>query len=191
MAHHVSQTWAAAIAASQTASVTASPYQITGLANGAQYWVRVVAVNVAGSGPASPEATATPMAAPTITSVDVTSTPKATTDTYGLGEDIVVTVTFDEAVTVTGAVDFGYLNVSGAKYQARLLSGNGTTELVFAYTVQAGDTDTNGIFIGNHTSAYDHLQPPDGPVHRRRGVGRWTQCWNTSAAGSGFRPATR
>ena len=146
----VSQTWDAAIAASQTASVTASPYQITGLTNGTQYFVRVVAVSDAGPGPASPEATATPIPAPTITSVELTSTPKATTDTYGLGEDIVVTVTFDEAVTVTGAVDFT-ISVSGAE-QARLVSGNGATALVFAYTVQAGDTDANGIFIGDHNS---------------------------------------
>ena len=145
-----SQTWDVAVAASQTASVTASPYQITGLTNGAQYFVRVVAVSDAGPGPASPEAAATPMAAPTITSVDVTSTPKAATDTYGVGEDIEITVTFDEAVTVTGDVDFT-ISVAGA-VQARLLSGNGATALVFAYTVQAGDTDTNGIFIGNHAT---------------------------------------
>ena len=32
--------------------------------------------------------------------VQVTSTPMATTDTYGLGETIAITVTFDNAVTV-------------------------------------------------------------------------------------------
>ena len=89
---------------------------------------------------------------PLITGVEVTSTPKAdpSNDTYGLGEDIEITVTFSEAVNVTGDIDFG-LSVGGAK-RARLKSGNGTAELVFAYTVQAGDTDTNGIFIGNHDS---------------------------------------
>ena len=93
-------------------------------------------------------------APPLITGVEVTSSPKADpdNDTYGLGEDIEITVTFSEAVNVTGDavegdVEFG-LSVGGA-VRARLKSGNGTTELVFAYTVQAGDTDTNGIWIGH------------------------------------------
>ena len=89
---------------------------------------------------------------PLITDIEVTSTPQATNanDTYGLGEDIEITVTFSEAVNVTGDVDFG-LSVGGAK-RARLARGNGTTELVFAYTVQSGDDDDNGIFIGNQDS---------------------------------------
>ena len=44
---------------------------------------------------------------PHIVEVNVTSSPQAATNTYGVGEDILVTVTFDEAVTVNGAVDFG------------------------------------------------------------------------------------
>ena len=145
-----SQTWDEAVAANQTASATASPYQITGLTNSTEYVVRVIAANAAGSGPASPEQTATPRPPPTIATVEVTSTPQAATDTYGVGEDIVVTVTFSEAVTVTGAVDFG-LSISGAR-RVPLVSGSGTTQLVFAHTVQATDLDTNGIFIGNHVS---------------------------------------
>ena len=95
-------------------------------------------------------------APPRITGIEVTSTPKAnpSNDTYGLGEDIEITVTFSEAVNVTGDevegdVDFG-ISVSGPR-RAPLKSGNGTTELVFAYTVQSGDTDDNGIFIVDHT----------------------------------------
>ena len=60
-------------------------------------------------------------------------------------------MTFSEAVTVTGDVDFG-LSVSGAR-RAPLVRGDGTTELVFAYTVQATDDDDNGIWIGDHTHA--------------------------------------
>ena len=90
---------------------------------------------------------------PVITGVEVTSSPQAdaANDTYGLGEDIEITVTFSEAVTVTGDVDFG-LSVSGAR-RAPLARGNGTTELVFAYTVQSTDDDDNGIWIGDHTHA--------------------------------------
>ena len=89
---------------------------------------------------------------PIITGVEVTSSPKAdaSNDTYGLGEDIEITVTFSEAVNVTGDVAFGF-GVSGQR-EARLKSGNGTTELVFAYTVQSTDDD-DGIWIGDHTHA--------------------------------------
>ena len=90
---------------------------------------------------------------PIITGVEVTSSPQATNanDTYGLGEDIEITVTFDEAVNVTGDVAFGF-GVSGQR-EARLKSGDGTTELVFAYTVQSTDDDDDGIWIGDHTHA--------------------------------------
>ena len=89
---------------------------------------------------------------PLITGVEVTSTPQAANDTYGLGENIEITVTFNEAVTATGDVDLG-ISVGGAK-RAPLKSGSGTTELVFAYTVQSGDEDNDGIWIGNHNT--DH-----------------------------------
>ncbi len=90
---------------------------------------------------------------PIIIDVEVTSSPQAdsSNDTYGLGEDIEITVTFHEAVTVTGDVDFG-LSVNGPR-RAPLKSGNGTTEPVFAYTVQTGDDDDNGIWIGHPTHA--------------------------------------
>ena len=89
---------------------------------------------------------------PLITGVEVTSTPQAANDTYGLGEDIEITVTFNEAVRATGGVEFG-ISAGGPK-QARLKSGSGTTELVFAYKVQAADEDDDGIWIGNHNT--DH-----------------------------------
>ena len=99
---------------------------------------------------------------PLITDIEVTSTPQATNanDTYGLGEDIEITVTFSEAVNVTDDVDFG-LSVGGAK-RARLARGNGTTELVFVYTVQSGDEDDDGIFIGNQDSTNATLALQDG-----------------------------
>ena len=90
---------------------------------------------------------------PIIIDVEVTSSPQAdsSNDTYGLGEDIEITVTFHEAVTVTGDVDFGF-SLNGPR-RAPLKSGNGTTEPVFAYTVQTGDDDDNGIWIGHPTHA--------------------------------------
>ena len=87
---------------------------------------------------------------PAVASVVVTSTPTATADTYGLDETIEVTVTFDQAVTVTGAPRIqlrigggGAANLKWANYAG----GTGTTALRFTYVVQAGDMDDNGIYI--------------------------------------------
>ena len=90
---------------------------------------------------------------PDVTRVAVTSTPTSGTTTpkkYGDGEKIQVTVTFDEAVTVTGDPEFeiklGNAGQGVAK-KAAYVSGSGTTELVFEYTVQSVDRDDNGIWI--------------------------------------------
>lgn len=88
---------------------------------------------------------------PSLRSVD-SSTP----DTYGVGETIQFTVTFDKAVTVTGDPEFEFSannpdqsgNVRRAAYDA---VQSGETALVFVYTVQADDEDTNGIWIGDQT----------------------------------------
>ena len=95
-----------------------------------------------------------------VTDVDVTSMP-ASDDTYGTGEMIRYTVTFDQAVTVVGAPEFEFcLGSSGAgscevgmppptRRRAPLSSGSGTTMLVFSYTVVEGDMDDNGIWAGD------------------------------------------
>ena len=84
---------------------------------------------------------------PRITDVAVMSTPRAATDTYGAGETIEIWVTFSDAVNATANTDL-VLSVSGRK-RAALLRGSGTKTLVFGYTVQAGDEDDNGIFVGD------------------------------------------
>ena len=92
--------------------------------------------------------------------VNVTSM-AASDDTYGTGEKIRFTVTFDQNVTVTGTPEFEFcLGGSGAgsctegdppptRRRAPFESGSGTTMLVFSYTVIAGDMDDNGIWIGD------------------------------------------
>ena len=86
---------------------------------------------------------------PTVTNVEVTSTPMLETDTYGAGETIEVSVTFSEAVDATSDTDF-VLSVGGAR-RAPLVDGSGTATLVFGYTVVSSDEDTNGIWIGDET----------------------------------------
>ena len=156
-----SQTWAEAIAAGQTASATTSPYRITGLTNGAEYAVRVIALNVVGPSLASDEQSRTPAPAPRITGIAVTSTPQAGTidgtssvpDTYGRGEDIEITITFDEAVDATADLSgntptFAIRLIHGGVIQTRdlrLLRGSGATELVFVYTVDTDDNERAGL----------------------------------------------
>ena len=66
---------------------------------------------------------------------------QALKDVYGAGGVIEFTVTFNEAVTVTGTPRLPLLNMQYANYQ----SGSGTSTLEFTYTVQTGDADTDGI----------------------------------------------
>ena len=88
-----------------------------------------------------------------IDEIAVTSSP-ASGDTYDTGETIEITVTFDLAVNVTGDPQFG-ISAGGQKL-ASFTGDSGTTELVFGYTVQFGDEDDNGIWIGSH----DHDSNP-------------------------------
>ena len=101
----------------------------------------------------------------TVTDVVVTSTPMSmasgstTADTYGFGETIVITVTVSEAVEVVGDPEFkfslsdmgGPANDVPATYDRTRSS---PTTIVFTYTVQAGDRDNNGIWIGDHSRTF-------------------------------------
>ena len=95
-----------------------------------------------------------------IVSVEVTSEPLLETDTYGAGETIQFTVTFTAAVDVDGDPVLEFLFDGSELRQAGDVSGSGTTELVFGYTVVSGDDDDNGLFIRDE-SDYNN---PDGPV---------------------------
>ena len=87
---------------------------------------------------------------PTVDDLDVTSTPKAEVDTYGRDETIEVTVTFDQAVRVTGTPHIK-LRIGGGGTQnqkwASYDGGTGTTALRFTYVVVEDDMDTDGIYI--------------------------------------------
>jgi hypothetical protein len=67
-------------------------------------------------------------------------------NTYKAGDVVSVTVNMSEATIVTGT-PFLILNVGGVSQQANFVSGSGSSALVFSYTIQAGDTDVNGISI--------------------------------------------
>ena len=75
--------------------------------------------------------------------------------TYGLGQTISFTVNTSEAVNVvtTGGTPQIALTIGSATEQATYASGSGSTALVFSYTVQAGDTDADGIAVAASITA--------------------------------------
>ncbi len=86
------------------------------------------------------------LAGASVTGVAVSSAPESG-DTYGLGERIEVQVTFDRAVTVTGAPQLA-LTVGTVARQASYAGGSGTATLSFAYRVQgpgSGGSGTGGV----------------------------------------------
>ncbi|WP_257658797.1 Ig-like domain-containing protein [Parapedobacter lycopersici] len=83
--------------------------------------------------------------APSVTSVDVPSD-----DTYVIGEPLNFTVNFDEAVTVNtgGGTPRFPLTIGTDTRYAAYQSGSASSALEFAYTVAAGDNDSDGIAVG-------------------------------------------
>ena len=74
-------------------------------------------------------------------------------EVYGVGDVIEFTATFDAAVTVTGDphLVFSLSGDKNAPYDAARSTDAGTGKVVFAYTVQATDTDNDGIFVYQST----------------------------------------
>ena len=88
----------------------------------------------------------------TASALSIISTP-AIGDTYRLGEVIEFEVTYSEAVDVRGTPQLALVMRDGSgnaasEFAARYVSGTGTTKLVFAYTVAAGDRAAGGIATG-------------------------------------------
>ena len=91
-----------------------------------------------------------PMAA-AVTEVTLSSTPIADS-TYKLGETIQAAVAFSMSVTVTGTPQLA-LSVGAQTLQATYVQGTGTRRLVFEYTVQSSDVDSDGIAIAANSLA--------------------------------------
>ena len=85
---------------------------------------------------------------PAVSSLAITSATGAQNSTLNVGDVLNVTVTMSESTVVTGVPQLA-LNMGGTTVQAHYLSGSGSTELVFQYTVLAGQTDANGIGIAD------------------------------------------
>lgn len=88
--------------------------------------------------------------APTVSSIAISNaTTGAQNSLLNAGDVVSVTAVFSEVVTVntTGSKPRLKLNIGGADVYATYVSGSGSNSLVFNYTIQAGQTDTNGISI--------------------------------------------
>ena len=84
---------------------------------------------------------------PTIDTNGITITSKPTSNSiYTTGDTIQATVTFTENVDVAGTPQLT-LRIGTADKNAAYTSGTGTTDIVFEYTVVAGDVDADGIEI--------------------------------------------
>ncbi len=83
--------------------------------------------------------------APTVSSVSV---PANATYIAGQNLDFVVNTNKNVTVNTGGGTPQLSLTVGATTRQASYLSGSGSSALLFRYTIQAGDSDTDGIAIG-------------------------------------------
>ena len=97
--------------------------------------------------------------APVVTSVSVPSN-----DTYDVSENLDFTVNFNENITVNtaGGTPQLALTIGSTTRQASYLSGTGSQNIVFRYTVQSGDIDIDGIAVGTLSANSGTLQDAAG-----------------------------
>ena len=72
---------------------------------------------------------------------------------YRAGQDIPVTVTFNEPVTVTGTPRLTLRTSASATTAVNYVAGNGSTTLTFTYTVLAGHTSADLDYSANNSLA--------------------------------------
>ena len=85
--------------------------------------------------------------APSVSSIEISSATGIQNKLLNAGDVVSVTSTFSETVTVTGTPQLT-LVVGSTDRTATYHSGSGGTTLVFKYTIQAVETDDDGISIG-------------------------------------------
>ena len=101
-----------------------------------------------------------------ITGVVITSNP-GTDQNYATSDNIEVTATFDQAVTVTGKprIRLRLESVTRGDRWAEYASGSGDAEIVFSYTVLTTDESvTGGIGVGQFGLAVDQVDLNGGTV---------------------------
>ena len=101
--------------------------------------------------------------APTISSVAISSATGVQNDFVNAGDVVSVTATFSESVIVDNASGTPTLTLilGSANRSATYVSGSGSRPLVFQYTIQTGDNDSNGISIGTNALDLDNATIKD------------------------------
>ncbi len=97
-------------------------------------------------------------------------------DIYFLGEAIELTLTFNRPAVVdaTGGTPSIELDIGGGRRRADYVRGSDSRQLVFAYTVQLGDEDTNGIRVcgaGQLAGCTGAISLNRGAIEGRDGIG--------------------
>ena len=82
---------------------------------------------------------------PEVSSVALTSAP-GSDNTYAIGDTVTATVTFDEAVDITGTPELE-LDFDGTAKGASCTTGTNTTTMACSYTVGVGDSAPNGVAV--------------------------------------------
>ncbi len=107
----------------------------------------------------------------TLTSFTIDQTPSSTISvtvpanaTYIAGQNLDFTVNFDENITVNtvGGTPQLAITIGATTRQATYQSGSGTNALLFRYTVQTGEDDSDGIAISTFTANGGILKDPAG-----------------------------
>ena len=137
------------------AGATGSAYTLANADVGKAVRVRVSFTDDAGHDETLTSAATAPVAArpPQVTAVAITSDPGGD-DTYGDGDTITVSVTFDQAVDVTGAPQLTIkMDPDYGEKQAAYASGGGAATLTFTHTVVEPNLSTQGIAVLANTLA--------------------------------------
>ncbi|MFA6145246.1 MAG: hypothetical protein WC691_10650, partial [Sulfuricurvum sp.] len=90
--------------------------------------------------------TNTAITVPILTSINIVSATGVLNSILNTGDNVSVKATMNEIVTVSGTPQIA-LNIGGVIVKADYVSGSGTKELTFTYTILSGQTDANGISI--------------------------------------------
>src|ERR1035437_2144253 len=69
-------------------------------------------------------------------------------NTYKVGDALNFIVSFDSLVNVTGSPKLSLILNTGGAVQASYVSGSGSQNLVFRYTVASGNADADGVTVG-------------------------------------------
>ncbi|MCE3261325.1 MAG: repeat protein [Pseudoduganella sp.] len=107
----------------------------------------VYAVDQAGNlSLASPNLITINALAPAVSSVAISSASGLRNGVLNAGDQVFITVSTTVPASVSGTPQLK-LDIGGSEYLASYVGGNGSTALVFSYTVQTGQTDLDGIAI--------------------------------------------